>query len=143
LEITQTAPEYVEALMKKYIPEIEEWIVKIEKIARIPGQKTKVLVSTDDERVDPVWVCIGEWGTRIATIMDELEWERVDIAEWSDNRDQLIKNIFFPAKINKIEEDENMITIYADETQKPIIFGKWAVNLKLANKLLDKRVFVK
>ena len=145
LEITETAPEFVEALMKKYIPEIEEWKVKIVKIARIPWQKTKVAVTTDDDRIDPVGVCIGEWWTRIAQIVDELNGEKVDIIEYSDDLNQFIKNIFHPAKIKKIEIDDknNVIYIYADESQKPLIFGKWAVNVKLGSKLLWKKVIVK
>jgi len=143
LEVSQSAPEYVEALMKKYIPEIEEWKVEIVKTARIAGVKTKVLVKTDDERIDPVGVCIWEWANRINTIIDELDWEKLDIIEYVDDRQQLIKNIFSPAKIKKIEENDNEIYIYADEKNKPLIFGKQAVNLKLASKLLDKKIIVK
>jgi len=143
LEVTQTAPEYIEALMKKYIPEIEEGKVEIVKIARIAWVRSKVLVRTDDERIDPVGVCIWEWASRINAILEELEWEKLDIIEYVDDTEKLIKNIFSPAKINKIEEHDNEIYIYADEYQKPIIFGKWAVNIKLASKLLWKRIIVK
>ena len=142
-EVTQTAPEYIEALMKKYIPEIEEGKVEIVKVARLAGIRSKVLVRTDDDRIDPVGVCIWEWASRITTILDELDGEKLDIIEYVDDREQLIRNIFAPAKINKIEENENEIDIYADDNQKPLIFGKWAVNVKLASKLLGKRVIVK
>jgi N utilization substance protein A len=143
LEITQSDPAYVEAIMKKYIPEIEQWIVQIKKIARIAWIKTKVLVFTDDERVDPVWVCVWEGWERISQILDELDGERVDVAEYVEDREKLIKNIFSPARLNKIEEDENMIYVYADESQKPLLFGKKAVNVKLASKLLWKRIVIK
>ena len=143
LEITQTAPEFIEALLKKYIPEIETWLVKVVKIARIPGVKSKVMVTTDDDRIDPVGVCIWEWASRIEQILDELDWERVDIIEYSEDRQQLIKNIFSPAKLKKIVEEDDIVYIYADTTQKPIIFGKWAVNVKLSAKLLWKKVVVK
>ena len=143
LEITQSAPEYVEALMKKYIPEIEEWVVEIIKVARIPWIKSKVIVKTDDTRIDPVGVCVGEWANRISVILDELEWEKLDIVEYIEDNKQLIENIFSPAKINKIEETNDSVLIYADETQKPLLFGKWAINLKLASQLLEKKVFIK
>lgn len=143
LEITQSAPEYVEALFRKYIPEIEEWLVKIVKTARIAWQKTKILVSTDDDRIDPVGVCIWEAGDRINSILDELDWEKVDVIEYVDDRKQLIHNIFAPAKISKIEENDDVINIYSDETQKPLLFWKKAVNVKLASSLLDKKVFIK
>jgi len=145
LEITETAPEYIEAVMKKYIPELEEWKIEIVKIARLAWIRSKVAVTTSDDRIDPVGVCIGEWGTRIAQILDELNWEKVDIVEYSDNLEQFVKNIFGPAKINKVEEDKqnNIVYIYADESQKPLIFGKWAINVKLAAKLLWKKVIIK
>lgn len=145
LEITESDPEYVAALMKKYIPEIEEGKVRIVKIARIPTVKTKVAVTTDDNRIDPVGVCIGEGGTRIAQILDELGGEKVDVIEYSDDLEQFVRNIFYPAKIKKVEEDKenNVIYVYADDTQKPLVFGKWAVNVKLASRLLGKKVIVK
>jgi len=143
LEVTQTAPEYVEALMKKYIPEIDEGKVEIVKIARIAWVRSKVLVKTDDERIDPVGVCIWEWASRINTIIEELDWENIDILEYVDDIEKLVKTVFSPARINKVDIDNNEIYIYADEYQKPIIFGKWAVNIKLASKLLWKRIIVK
>jgi N utilization substance protein A len=143
LEITQSAPEFIEALMKKYIPEIENWTVQIVKVARIPWVRSKVLVKSDDERVDPVWVCVGEWASRISMILDELDGEKLDIIEYVDDKEQLIRNIFAPAKINKIEENDNNIEIYADESQKPLLFGRKAVNVKLASQLLWKRILIK
>lgn len=143
LEISQSAPEYIEALFKKYIPEIEEWLVEIINSARIAWEKTKILVSTDDERIDPVWVCIWDAWDRINSILDELDWERVDVIEYVDDREKLIHNIFSPAKISKIEEDNDIIYVYADETQKPMLFWKKAINVKLASKLLNKKVFIK
>jgi len=143
LEITQSAPEYVESLMRKYIPEIEEWKVEIVKSARFASIKTMILVKTDDERIDPVGVCVWEWASRISTIIDELNGEKVVIVEYVDDIEKLVKNIFAPAKIRKVEEEWNEIYIYADEQQKPLIFGKWAINVKLASKLLGKRVIVK
>jgi len=145
LEITESDPEYIASVMKKYIPELEEWKVKIVKIARIPTVKSKVAVTTDDERIDPVGVCIGEGGSRISQILEELGWEKVDIIEYSDNLNQFVKNIFHPAKVKKVEEDKenNTIYVYVDESTKPLAFGKWAVNVKLASKLLGKKVFIK
>ncbi len=143
LEITQSAPEYVESLFKKYIPEIEEGIVDIIKTSRIAWEKTKILVATDDERVDPVWVCIWDAWDRINSILDEIDWEKIDIIEYVENREKLIHNIFAPAKISDIEENDDVIYIYADETQKPILFWKKAINVKLASRLLNKKVFIK
>ena len=143
LEVTQSAPEYVEVLFRKYIPEIQEGLVDIVKTARIAWEKTKILVSTDDDRIDPVWVCIWEAWDRINSILDELDWERVDVIEYVEDKEKLIRNIFSPAKISDIEETNDVIYIYADETQKPILFWKKAVNVKLASRLLNKKVFIK
>lgn len=143
LEVTQTAPEYIESLMKKYIPEIELWLVNIVKIARIAGLKSKVLVNTQDDRIDPVWVCVWEIWDRVNAILDELDWEKINIVEYVEDEERLIKNIFAPANINQIEEDEDALYIYADETQKPILFWKKAINVKLASKLLNRRIIIR
>lgn len=143
LEITQSDPAYIEALLKKYIPELNEWIVKIEKIARIAGIRSKVLVFTDDERVDPVGVCIWEWWNRISQILDELDWEKIDIIEYVDNEEQLVKKVFSPAHINKIVFDDDIIYVYADDSQKPLLFGKKAINVKLASRLLWRKIIIK
>lgn len=143
LEVTQSAPEYIESLMRKYIPEIELWVVRIVKTARIAWMKSKVLVTTDDDRVDPVWVCVWEIWDRINSILEELEDERLNIIEFVEDEEKLIKNIFAPANINQIEEDEDAIYIYADETQKPMLFGRKAVNVKLASKLLSRRIIIR
>lgn len=81
LDITQSSPDYVEAILKKIVPELEEGLVKIEKIARIPGKKTKILVSSDDERIDPVGVMVGSGGDRINTVLSLLDGEKIDYIE--------------------------------------------------------------
>ena len=143
LEVTESAPEYISALMKKYIPEIEEWKVKIEKVARIPSVKSIVAVSTDDERIDPVWVCIWEWWVRISEIIEEIWEEKIDIVEYSDDLELFIKNIFKPVKILGIEQNDNVVFLYVNPSQKALAFWKWAINVKLASKLIWKKIVLR
>ena len=87
LDITQTSPEYVSAILEKLVPEYEERVVSIDKIARIAGKKTKIIVSSSDESVDPVWVFVGHKWDRINTVLSLLDWEKVGsfLSSWKSD----------------------------------------------------------
>ncbi len=140
LEVTQSAPEFIEVIMKRNIPEIEQWLVNIEDIVRFAGIRSKVLVSSDDDRIDPAGVCIGEWGNRIMNIVNDLEWERVDIIEATDNQEQLIIKAFLPARISTVVIEGDNATVYVDPDQKPLAFGRKMANLKLVSKLTGYKI---
>jgi len=136
LEISQSSPDYIEAILKKIVPELEEWTVKIDKIARIAGIKTKIVISSEDESIDPVWVMVWRKWDRINTVLSLLDWEKIDYIEANDDPSILIQQSLKPAKINKIEiVDDKKAIAYVDSDQKPLAIWKWASNVKLASRI--------
>lgn len=145
LDITQWGPEFIDALLKRIVPEYEEEMVTIDKIVRITGKRTKMLVSTDDEKIDPVWVFVWHRGDRINTILSLLGWEKIDIIErTSDDEEkamiQLVIDSLKPAKIDRVELEEGKATVKLPEDQKALAIGKGAVNIKLASQLTGLRI---
>lgn len=121
LDITQSSPEYVEALLRTYIAELEEGSVVIDKIARIPGKKTKILISSTVEGLDPIGVMVGERGDRIATLTSLLDGEKVDFVQSTDEPTELLIRLFAPAKVESVSfpaEGEAVVRIQED--QKPL-----------------------
>ncbi len=143
LEITQSTTEYIEAILRKIVPELEEGVVAIEKIVRIPGKRTKIIVYSNEEKVDPVGVMVGSKGDRINTVLSLLDGEEIDFVEDSDDPVQLIKNCLKPAQINNVEIIENKAIVTMDESQKALAIGKWASNVKLATQLTGYQIEIR
>jgi len=146
LDITQGGPEFIDALLKRIVPEYEEGMVTIDKIVRITGKRTKMLVSTDDEKIDPVGVFVGHRGDRINTILSLLNGEKIDIIErsgdlWDERAEiQLVRDSLKPANINSVEIEDGKATVKLPEDQKALAIGKWAINIKLASQLTGLRI---
>ena len=100
--LSRTKPQLVQRLFEQEIPEISEGVIEIRSIAREPGYRTKVAVSSMDQRVDCVGACVGVRGNRIKNIVDELSGERIDIVRWSDDRQVLIPNALQPAEVEEV-----------------------------------------
>lgn len=143
LEITQTSAEYIEAILRKIVPELEEWVIKIEKMARIPGLKTKIIVSSSDEKIDPVWVMVGSKWDRINTVLSLLDGEKIDFVEEVWDTKQMIKNCLKPANVDTIEIKDKKAIVTMDESQKPLAIGKWASNVKLAGQLTGYNIEIR
>ena len=143
LEITQTSTEYIEAILRKIVPELEEWVIKIEKMARIPGLKTKIVVSSNDEKIDPVWVMVGSKWDRINTVLSLLDGEKIDFVEEVGDTKQMIKNCLKPAHVDNIEIKDKKAIVTMDESQKPLAIGKWASNVKLAWQLTGYNIEIR
>jgi len=142
LDITQSTPEYIEAILKKIVPELEEGVVNIDKIARIAGKKTKIVVSSNEENIDPVWVMIGRRWDRINTVLSLIDGEKIDYIENNEDEEQLIRDLLKPAKVDSIEITENQITATMAEDQKALAIWRWATNVKLASKIAGTRIQV-
>lgn len=143
LDITQSTPEYVEAIIRKVVPEIDEWIVIISDIVRIPGQRTKVVVSSDDEDVDPVWIMVGQKGDRVNIVLSLLEGEKVDYIQAHDNKEDFIRSCLKPAEVLDIQfEDDNKVLVSVPDNQKALAIWKGASNIRLAWKLTWYRLEV-
>jgi len=149
LRVSRTHPRLIELLMAQEIPEIEHNEVEVRAVSRDPGFRSKIAVSSDDPKVDPVGACIGQRGTRIAPVMDELGGERVDVIEWSDDPTLLISRALQPAKISNVviviaEELRDSETgrrvkkraaVFVDESERAMAVGKKGQNIRLASEL--------
>lgn len=143
LSISRTHPNLVVRLLEMEIPEISEGNVQIKSIARDPGVRSKVAVSSEDEKLDPVGACIGQKGVRIQSVMEELNGERVDIIEWSNDPKEFIATALQPAKIAEVVivnsgEDKRVkkrAAVFVEEAERPMAIGKKGQNVRLASDL--------
>jgi len=136
LLLSRTDKEMVRLLFQQEIPEINKSIIEIVKIEREAGLRTKVVVSSKDESIDPVGTCVGIRGTRIQAIMDELNGERIDVIRFTDNLEEFIKSCMTPAKITKVIIQDTNVTVLVPENQLPLAIGKYGHNVRLATKLI-------
>ncbi len=136
LDITQSTGEYIEAILKKIVPEFEQGIVSIDAIARMPGKKTKIIVSSSEENIDPVGVMVGYKGDRINTVLSLLDGEKVDFIEKVDDEKEMIIKLLKPAQVQSVEfVDEKKVIVRVDEEQKSMAIGRGASNIRLACQL--------
>jgi transcription termination/antitermination protein NusA len=135
--LSRTKPQLVQRLFEQEIPEIAEGVIEIRNIAREPGYRTKVAVSSMDQRVDCVGACVGVRGNRIKNIVDELSGERIDIVRWSDDRQVLIPNALQPAEVEEVILCQMLgrAIVLVREDQLSLAIGKRGQNVRLASKL--------
>jgi len=140
LDITQSSEEYIWAIIKKIVPELEDGYITIKKIVRMPGKKTKVVVQSNDENIDPIWVLVGQGWDRINIVLSLLEWEKIDYIEHSDNIEDLLRDCLKPAEVRHISIEWNTAKIEVPEHHKALAIGKWASNIKLASLIVWLRI---
>ncbi len=135
--LSRTKPQLVERLFEQEIPEIAEGVIEIRSIAREPGYRTKVAVSSTDQRVDCVGACVGVRGNRIKNIVDELGGERIDIVRWSDDMQVLIPNALQPAEVEEVILCQMLgrAIVLVREDQLSLAIGRRGQNVRLASKL--------
>lgn len=129
---------FLARLFEMEIPEIFDGVVEIKAIAREPGDRAKVAVYSNDERIDPVGACVGMKGVRIHSIVKELNNENIDVIPWYDDKEMFLKRAFYPAKIKKVQIDEEnkKAILWADADQVSLIVGRGGQNVKLVGKLI-------
>ena len=135
--VSRTSEMLVRELFDIEIPEIGEGLVEIKGIAREPGARTKIAVYSHDESVDAVGACIGQRGTRIQTIISELNGEKMDVIEWQDSPASFIVEALSPAKVKEVllSEDEKTAIVKVDEDQLSLAIGRGGQNVRLAARL--------
>ncbi len=143
--LSRSSVELVRALFDLEIPEVADDIVLIKAIAREPGARTKIAVYTEDESIDPIGACIGQRGVRIQTIIAELGGEKIDVVEWSESIEQFIENSLSPAKISKVElnEEDNEAAIIVENDQLSLAIGRGGQNVRLASELTGWKISVR
>ena len=135
--LSRTDPAFLERLFELEVPEINDGLITIKKIVRIPGERAKVAVESYDDRIDPVGACVGMKGSRIHGIVRELRNENIDVVNFSANTQLYITRALNPAKINniKVNEAEKKAEVYLDPEEVSKAIGKMGANIKLATQL--------
>ncbi len=144
LQISRTAPKFLEKLLELEIPEIQDGTIILKKVVRIPGEKAKIAVDAYDDRIDPVGACVGVKGSRIHGVVRELRNENIDVIQWSKNPEILVKRALGNVNIQKADmnEEQSHALVYAPAEEISKIIGKQGQNIRLASWLTGYNIDV-
>ena len=142
--LSRTSPAYLQRLLENEIPEVGEGLIRICRIARIPGERAKVAVETYDDRIDPVGACVGVKGSRIHGIVRELHNENIDVIPFTNNQSLLIQRALNPAQVSNIvlHPEEHKAEVYLRPEEVSLAIGKGGMNIKLASMLTEYTIDV-
>ena len=142
--LSRTSPVFLERLFESEVPEVYDGLITIKKVVREPGERAKVAVESYDDRIDPVGACVGMKGSRIHSIVRELQNENIDVINFTDNKELYIARALSPAKITniKIDEDGNRVSVFLKPDQVSLAIGKGGQNIKLASRLVGMEIDV-
>ncbi|MFY0593178.1 transcription termination factor NusA [Roseivirga sp.] len=142
--LSRTSGEFLERLFESEVPEVYDGLITIKKVVREPGERAKVAVESYDDRIDPVGACVGMKGSRIHSIVRELQNENIDVINFTDNMELYIARALSPAKIStmKILDEEGRVSVYLKPDQVSLAIGKGGQNIKLASKLVGLEIDV-
>ena len=137
LVIDRVSPKLVLSLFRAEVPEASENIIEILSAARDPGIRAKIAVRSNDAKIDPVGACVGIRGSRVQSVSNEINGERVDIIKWSEDPAQFVINALAPAEVESImvDEDKGVMDVVVDETQLSLAIGRGGQNVRLASDL--------
>ncbi|THB70655.1 MAG: transcription termination/antitermination protein NusA [Desulfovibrio sp.] len=140
--VSRSHPDYMAALFKREVPEVDDGTVQIMNVARDPGSRAKVAVLSKDRDVDPVGACVGIRGSRIQNIVQELRGERIDIVVWSPEIATYAAHALSPAMISRImvDDEEQLLEVVVSDDQLTLAIGRKGQNVKLASKLLGWKI---
>lgn len=142
--LSRSHPEFLKRLFFVEIPEVAEGIIEIKAIAREPGLRSKVAVVSLKENIDPIGSCVGPKGSRILTIINELNGEKIDIILWDPNPEKFVINALAPAKVQDIKVvEKRTIQVFVPEDQLSLAIGKNGQNVRLAAKLTGWKIDVR
>ena len=142
--LSRTSPMFLERLLEQEVPEINDGLITIKKIARIPGERAKIAVESYDERIDPVGACVVVKGSRIHGIVRELRNENIDVINYTSNIQLFIQRALSPAKVSSItmHEEEKKAEVYLRPEEVSLAIGKGGMNIKLASMLTEYTIDV-
>lgn len=142
--MSRTDSSFLEKLLEQEVPEIEDGLITVKKIVRIPGERAKVAVESYDDRIDPVGACVGMKGSRIHGIVRELKNENIDIVNYTNNISLYIQRSLTPAKVSSInlDDDNQKAAVFLKPDQVSLAIGKGGSNIKLASRLTGYEIDV-
>ncbi|MFZ5982340.1 MAG: transcription termination factor NusA [Patescibacteria group bacterium] len=142
ITLSRTNAELVKKLFELEVPEIFAGTVEIKSIAREPGERTKIAVYSNEEGIDPIGSCVGQKGTRVQAVIDELGGEKIDIILWNEDPAKFIATSLSPAKVLEVivNEEEKQAEVKVQEDQLSLAIGKRGQNVRLAAKLTGWRI---
>ncbi len=144
--LSRAEPRLVEKLFEQEVPEIYENVVRIKKCVREPGERSKIAVQCSENDIDPVGACVGMKGYRVQNVIKELNGEKIDIIQYSEDPASFVKNALNPAKVNRIniiDREEKRMEVVVDDTQLSLAIGKNGQNVRLAAQLIDWKIDIK
>tara|TARA_B100000965_G_scaffold10891_1_gene8430 strand:+ start:8 stop:1543 length:1536 start_codon:yes stop_codon:yes gene_type:complete len=135
--LSRSHPQFMAMLFRQEVPEIYDGIISIKSVARDPGSRAKIAVFTEDGSIDPVGACVGMRGSRVQAVVNELQGEKIDIINWSENVANLAIASLSPAEVLKVvlDEDQNKIEVVVSEEHLSLAIGRRGQNVKLATEL--------
>ena len=142
--LSRTSPMFLERLLEMEVPEINDGLITIKRIARIPGERAKIAVESYDDRIDPVGACVGVKGSRIHGIVRELRNENIDVINYTANIQLFIQRALSPAKVSSItmNQEEKKAEVYLKPEEVSLAIGKGGMNIKLASMLTEYTIDV-
>jgi len=142
--LSRSATDFVEQLMAQEVPEISDNIIEIVQIVREPGYRTKLVVKTNDDKLDPVGACVGVRGMRIKNVVRELNNEKIDIVPFAASPVDLLENALAPIEIRKISinEEDKVISLVVEDDDYGAVIGKKGMNARLCGQLIGHELEV-
>ena len=135
--LSRTSPAFLQRLLEAEVPEINDGLISIKAIARMPGERAKIAVESYDERIDPVGACVGVKGSRVHGIVRELGNENIDVINWTANTKLFIQRALSPAKVSSIniDEENHKAEVFLQPQEVSLAIGRGGLNIKLASML--------
>lgn len=135
--LSRTHPQFMSRLFTQEVPEIYDGIIEVKAVARDSGSRAKIAVSSNDTSIDPVGACVGMRGSRVQAVVNELQGEKIDIIQWSDEPATFIVNALAPAEVVKVvlDEDTQRIEVVVPDDQLSLAIGRRGQNVRLASQL--------
>jgi len=142
LYVTRASVDFLKKLFEREVPEIENGVLEIVNAVRDPGHRAKIAVRSNDPKVDPVGTCVGIRGSRVQSVTNEINGERIDIIQWHDTPTDYVLRAISPADIEEVLEDDDGMTLIVSEDKVATTIGRNGSNIRLASELTGWRLTV-
>lgn len=143
--LTRSHPDLLKKLFELEVPEIADRVIELKAVAREPGERAKIAVSSSDPSIDPVGACVGIKGSRVQAVVQELRGERIDIITWTPDEPSFVARALSPAEVSRVvvDEDQHSMEVIVPDDQLSLAIGRRGQNVKLASKLSGWRLDVR